>query len=1046
MKELFNKKISRRSIMKGAVVVGGGAFLGDHLGWVCNKALAAVTDQNTYPLGTAESVIYSVCLQCHTSCPLKCKIQDGLVAKIDGNPYTPQNLLPHLPHKTSPFDAVKVDGKICPKGQAGIQSLYDPYRIVKVLKRNGPRGANKWKVIPFKQAITEIVEGGKLFSEIGESRHVGGLKDIYASHDSALTSAMAKDAKSVASGKMSVQAFKVKHAAHLDALIDPNHPDLGLKNNQFIFQAGRIEHGRKEFGKRFVHNSFGSVNFYEHTTICEQSHHIAFWGTTCKYKHGKWGGGKHHMKPDTLNSEFNIYFGTSPFEANFGPPIMTGKITDGMAAGRLKIAVVDPMLSKTAAKAWKWVPVKPSGDAALALGMTRWIIENERYDKKFLINATEAAAHEAGEVSWTTANFLVKIDAEGPEAYLRASEVGLGEEDAFVVAVNGVPTKVVEKEVIYGDLEFDGEVAGHKVKSSFTLLKELAFSQTLEGWGERAGTPVREIAELAKEFTAHGKRAAIDLYRGPVQHTNGYYNGQAIIVLNMLVGNIDHKGGLHAGGGHWHELGDKRHFPFDLKKSHPGKLTAFGHKITREGSTYEKSTLFEGYPAKRPWFPFTGSVYQEIIPSADDQYPYGSKVHWLHKGTPGFSAPAGQTALKILADTEKMPLIIADDIVIGESSMYADYLFPDTAIWERFGTPHTTPDAPTKASKLRQPTITPLTEVVEVYGEKMHCSMEAVMLAIGEKMNLPGCGKDGFGPGLDFTRPEDWYLKEVANLSWGDKKGDEVADASKEEMQLFLNARRHLDKTVFTPERWKKAAGSRNWNKVVYLLNRGGRFEDFSEAKQIGHDGFIEHKVKQRFNMYVENIGTQRHSLTGKRFSGQGIYQPVMDAGGNTIDSGEYTLDLSTYKEILGGQSRTLPGNYWLSSILPENFIMINNQTAAKLGFKNGDKVRVISPTNPEGLWPLPNREPVPMVGKLKTIEGIRPGVVSVCWSYGHWAYGAGDVEVDGQKTAGDSRRKAGLCTNAACMVDPVLKNVCMSDPIGGSASYYDTKVKIVKA
>jgi len=86
------------------------------------------------------------------------------------------------------------------------------------------------------------------------------------------------------------------------------------------------------------------------------------------------------------------------------------------------------------------------------------------------------------------------------------------------------------------------------------------------------------------------------------------------------------------------------------------------------------------------------------------------------------------------------------------------------------------------------------------------------------------------------------------------------------------------------------------------------------------------------------------------------------------------------------------------------------------------------------------------MVGKLKTIEGIRPGVVSVCWSYGHWAYGAADTEVDGQKTAGDSRRKAGLCTNAACMIDPVLKNVCLSDPIGGSASFYDTKVNLVRA
>ncbi|SEA77414.1 Anaerobic selenocysteine-containing dehydrogenase [Desulfuromusa kysingii] len=1042
--KMLDKKVSRRSIMKGAVVVGGGAFLGDKLGW-CNKVLAAVADKNTYPLGSAESIIYSVCLQCHTACPLKCKVQDGLLVKIDGNPYTPQNMLPHLPHKTSPFDAAKVDGKICPKGQSGIQSLYDPYRIVKVLKRNGPRGANKWKVVPFDQAIKEVVEGGKIFADIGEDRHVEGLKDIYAQRDAAAAAAMSKDWKSVAGGKMRVDDFKKKHAASLDSLIDPEHPDLGMKNNQFVFQAGRIEHGRKELGKRFMYNSFGSVNFFEHTTICEQSHHIAFWGASNQYKNGKWGGGKTHMKPDTLNSEFNIYFGTSPFEANFGPPIMTGKITDGIADGRLKIAVVDPMLNKTAAKAWKWVPVKPGGDAALALGMTRWIIENDRYDKKFLSSSTKAAAHASNEVSWTTANFLVKIDEEGPEAYLRASDVGLSEEDAFVVVVDGVPTVVDEKQEIYGDLEFSGEIGGHRVKTSFTLLKELAFSQSLEKWSELAGTPAREVSELAKEFTAHGKRAAIDMYRGPVQHTNGYYNGQAIIVLNMLVGNIDHKGGSHAGGSHWHELGDKLHFPFDMKKMHPEKLNAFGHKITREGSSYEKSTLFEGYPAKRPWFPFTGSVYQEIIPSAADQYPYGIKALWLHKGTPGFAAPAGHSALKILADTKKLPLIIADDIVIGESSMYADFLFPDTAIWERFGTPHTTPDSPTKASKLRQPTVTPQTEVVEVYGEKMHCSMEAVMLAIGEALNLPGCGKDAFGPGLDFTKPEDFFLKLMANLAWGDKKDDAVPDASQDEMQLFLNARKHLGKEVYSEERWKAAVGESNWKKLVYLLNRGGRFEDFSEANNIGHDGFVKHQVKRRFNMYVENVGVQRHSLTGKRFSGLGIYEPVLDAGGKVVDSGDYSLDLSTYKEILGGQSRTLPGNYWLSSILPENFIIINNKTATELGFKNGDLVRVTSPTNPEGVWPVPNHKKVPMEGRLKTIEGIRPGVVSVCWSFGHWAYGAGDVEVDGQATSGDKRRQAGLCTNAACMVDPVLKNVCMSDPIGGSASFYDTKVKLVR-
>ena len=98
--------------------------------------------------------------------------------------------------------------------------------------------------------------------------------------------------------------------------------DLGVKNNQFVFLAGRIEPGRNNFAQRFTLNSFGSLNWYDHTSICEQSHHIAYTYTTAQYASGKWTTGPNHMKPDTLNAEFVIFFGTSPFEANFGPTIM----------------------------------------------------------------------------------------------------------------------------------------------------------------------------------------------------------------------------------------------------------------------------------------------------------------------------------------------------------------------------------------------------------------------------------------------------------------------------------------------------------------------------------------------------------------------------------------------------------------------------------------------------------------------------------------------------------------------------------------------------
>lgn len=1048
--ELPQKGISRRTLLKSGALLGGSALILSQIEGafkLLSSAEASGVSAGDYPLSKATSVIYSVCLQCHTACPIKVKILNGVAVKIDGNPYS-ENMIPNLDYSTPLPRAAKIDAKVCPKGQAGIQSLYDPYRIVKVLKRNGPRGSNKWKVIPFNQAIDEIVNGGKLFASIGENRHVPGLKEIRALTDPKLSADMAKDAKEVADGKMTVADFKAKYAAHLDKLIDPNHPDLGPKNNQLLAMWGRIEHGRIELGKRFMYGGFGSQNLIEHTTICEQSHHIAYKEATHQYKDGKWSGGITHMKPDSFNAEFIIYFGTGFVEANFGPPAMAEKVTDGLASGRLKVAVVDPRMSKSASRAWKWLPIKPSTDAALALAMVRWMIENKRYDEKYLTNANKAAAKAGGETTWSNATHLVKIEKDGPGALLRASDIGIGDKDSFVVVKNGSPVAVKaddDKNAVTGDLDYSGEIKGIKVKTAFTLLKEEAFSKSMAEWSGITGIPVKDIEDVAREFTSHGKKAGVEFYRGPVQHTNGYYNAQAIIALNILIGNVDHKGGMSVGGGHWHEYASgKNKEQFNHAKTHPNKLTAFGHKITREGSHYEKSTLYKGYPAKRPWLPFTSNVYQEALPSAADGYPYPIKALWLHMGSPGYATPAGHTALEILADVNKIPLFFATDIVLGETTMYADYVFPDTAIWERFGNPHASPDVPLAASKFRQPTITPLTEVVTVYGEKTHCSYEAVLLAIAEKLNLPGFGKDAFGPGWDLTRQEDWYLKNAANIAVGDKEGDSVPEASPEEIKIFMEARKHLKPTVFSMERWEKAVGADKWKRTITVLNRGGRWANWTD-EVVNGKGMLHKKYGKQLNLYVEHVAKAKHSLTGKRFSGIAIFELPKDAGGNVAVDSDMPLQLITYKDILGGQSRTLPNNYWMSSILPENYLLINVETAAKLGFKDGDKARLVSATNHDGKWHLPNMGTKDMVGKIKAVEGMAPGVVAVSWHFGHWGYGASDAVIDGKTLKGDRRRTTGLCPNAAMKVDPILKNSCMTDPIGGSASFYDTRVKLVK-
>ncbi|MCF6173793.1 MAG: molybdopterin-dependent oxidoreductase, partial [Campylobacteraceae bacterium] len=475
-----------------------------------------------------------------------------------------------IPTSTDIQVGAKIDAGICPKGQAGIQTIYDPYRVTRVLKRAGKRGENKWKVIPFDKAVTEVVEGGKLFADVAgeENRVVEGLRQVRVLKDSKVAKAMASDAMNVGKGKMSLADFKAKHAANLDMLIDPDQPDLGPKNNQFLMLAGRMEHGRKEFAKRWQRGAYGSNNFMEHTTVCEQSHHIAYKQVTSQYVDGgKWKIVTEHMKPDFRNARFVIFFGTGFVEANFGPPIMANLVTNAVTDDGCKVAVVDPRFSKSAAKAWQWVPVRPGGDAALIYGMIRWMFENDKINKEFLVNANKAAAKKAKEESWTSASHLVSYDKEGPAKKLRASDLGLGTSDQFVTTQGGQPVAVNTNDKlnpVVGDLFYSGELNGIKVKSELMMVKEYAMSKSMDEWAKEAGLSVKEIVKLVREYVKYGRQAGAEMYRGPVQHTNGYFNGMAVIYLNMLVGNIDYNGGLIKGGGHYHEDGSKGG-PFNLK-------------------------------------------------------------------------------------------------------------------------------------------------------------------------------------------------------------------------------------------------------------------------------------------------------------------------------------------------------------------------------------------------------------------------------------------------------------------------------------------------
>jgi len=208
----------------------------------------------------------------------------------------------------------------------------------------------------------------------------------------------------------------------------------------------------------------------------------------------------------------------------------------------------------------------------------------------------------------------------------------------------------------------------------------------------------------------------------------------------------------------------------------------------------------------------------------------------------------------------------------------------------------------------------------------------------------------------------------------------------------------------------------------------------------------LAHPYDVQLNLYQEKTYKAKDAMTGKHYYGYPRYVPgPISSVGDPIDDADYPLRLITFREIAHTKSRT-GGNYLLLALLPENAFLLNPVDAKDLGFSDGDWAKVVSATNTDGAWPLGAAGKLPIVAKVKTTEGLRPGTVAFSLGHGHWAYGAEAITVDGAEVAADERRRHGAHANAAMRLDPHLQNVCLSDLAGGSAVFYDTSVRLERA
>ena len=1084
---LLDRRFSRRTLMKGGAVTAAAAGV---TAWGLDPWLGNAfhyDGQYVFPSRVVNwpgvTQVVSVCKQCHSDCALVGSVFNGVLEKLDGSAYHPNNTQPHAPYATATDVAATWPSQhsLCPRGHAGRQTVYDPYRIVTPLKRTGPRGSGQWETIGWDQLIREVVGGGRLFSHVPgeEDRHVGGFAELWDS------------------------------GAARTAPIDPANPDFGPKTNGLVMFWGRAEDGENNFIKRFG-AAFGTVNTMPHVAICDLNHHVAtelaLDPTTAM------------LKPDIQNAQFIIWFGANITEANFPMQTLGRNVAEANVRGTLKYVMVDVRMGNANLFADQWVVVKPGGDGALAMGMIREIIEHGTYNEAFLEVPSATAATAAGEPNFSNATWLVITQPGHPRQgqFLVGSDIGQSGSAATDQVVwdpasgSAVVATAVSSAALWptGNLSTAPVVAGGiECRTSFQELYQSAQTHSIEGYARLAGVSPSVITSLAAEFTAHGRQAVADFYRGPVMHTNGVQAGRAIMTLNFLVGNIDWAGGYIAGGGAADFMGSKAGAVYDLG-TWPGQPTGVpgGVAISREGSFYEQSDAYKAavsagkspFPAPRPWFPFGVGLWPEIFAGAYQGYPYPIKILFQHMANPAWSTPgiggspdAELPWHRLITDLDKVPLYIASDIVIAESSAYADYIVPDTSYLEDWGVPPGYPTYPTTAQGVRQPVIEPLTNTTPA-GYPI--CMEQFLIDVAKATGLPGFGANAFMEGGSLDTREDFYLKQVANIAYdptfhvpsatGLAPSGPVPDATGRDLETVTRLRR----------RHPNALRPSEWAKVAYVLARGGRFEDFvvgyepnpdvlrtlravidaqlvdtgveawarqpgqatpRELRRVFHrqldvlaaapqkPPWTAHRWGSKglpCQIYNATAAATHNALTGEAFPGTASYEPERLMDGTLVDSvdprSSFPYVMSTHKQPFHSKSRTI-ADPWLLELMPEALLEVNPVDAERLGVKDGDLVKVASPTFPKG-----------GTGRVRVMAGVRPGVVTYADAFGHWQYGSGTWVVNGKRFEGDDLRNAPFHLVQATRLDPSLAGgpgwtIACEDPIGGGVAYFGTRVTV---
>jgi len=932
-------------------------------------------------LNPDQRIAFTVCYGCTTQCGVRVRIDKAQdkVLRVSGNPYHPLSADEHLDESTPVMDAFRLmsnfkdQGQLnrstaCARGNAAMAQLTSDQRVLTCLKRVGPRGSNQWESIPFEQLLDEIVEGGDLFGE-GEVEGLRAIRDI-------------------------------------ETPLDPENPEYGPKANQLLVMEA-TDYGRSALLKRFAWNAFGTRNYGHHGAYCG----LAF----------RMGSGavmndlatNAHVKPDFANTKFALFIGTAPSQAG-NPFKRQGRLlAQARTTGDLEYVVVDPALTAAASHAAgernNWISILPGTDTALTMGLMRWMLENDGYARDYLAIPGNAAAKAAGEQGHSNATHLVIEDDTHPRAgyFLRMSDIGratAGAEDdvPVVVDANGelASSEVASSAKLFVERTVETSNGPALVRSSLFKLRAEAQKYSIEEYADICGIDAETIRKLAKKFASHGRQSAADAHGGMMSGA-GFYASFSVNMLNVLAGSFNHKGGVAKGGGAFNGVGKGPRY--DLA-DFPGKVGPKGIFLSRSRFPYENSSEYKRkvangespYPAEGPWRKLAPPVLTEHLMSGLDGYPYRIKAMISAMANPLYGQ-AGLTSIieEKLKDPKRLGLFVAVDGFINETNRYADYIVPDSVMYEVWGFTGAWSGTLTKMTTACWPVVEPR-QVKTAAGEPV--SLDTFFIELGKKLSLPGFGDnviaDSNGTLHPLNRAEDFYLRAAANIAMAGKP----LSAPSEEDIVAGGIEPLMD-------RIKATVAEDEVGPVAHLYSRGGRFETMEKA----YDGDkLGHAWSRPLCVYNEDVGTAIDSYTGKRLTGTPMHHAPRFWDGSLMrdhfPESDWPLLAFSFKSNL--MNSYAIGLERLRMIKPYNPVLINRKDAEKFGVQHGDTISIESPG-----------------GKVLALalvgDGVHEGAIGIEHGYGHRELGAAGHVIDGEERPGNPYLGAGVNINDLGFADP---------------------------